>query len=308
MQRKEIFVIAGGGCAVHARMAELLGFECAYMSGGATSVMIHGIPDSGIITATEMIANAERMAGCVNIPLISDADQGFGNAINTYHTVQGFIKAGVAGIHIEDQSFPKRCGGVKGKEVIPIEEAVGKYRAAVDAKNELDPDFVIIARTDARGISGGSVDEVIKRLKAYKEIGVDVLYAEGLNSREEVKAVRAAIEGPFMGTLGYINPQPTLREMEELGFSAAFFATLFTYPSLYASWEYASEFQAKGKDVVPHYKKAPSEYPMPHVFDLVDFKKVAEWEEKYLPAEYLEKYEGSIGHYDPRTGNGSKKE
>ena len=181
--RGQIFVIAGGGCALHARIAEQAGFECAYMSGAMTSATILGIPDAGLITATEMVENAGRMAAAISIPLISDSDQGFGNAINVRRTVQSFIRAGVAGIHIEDQPFPKRCGFVKGKEVISLEEALGKYRAAVDARNELDPDFVIIARCDARGASGGSLEETIERLRAYKLVGVDVLYAEALTTR-----------------------------------------------------------------------------------------------------------------------------
>jgi 2-methylisocitrate lyase-like PEP mutase family enzyme len=311
--REEIFVAAGGCTALHARMAQLAGFECAYMSGGGVAAMIHGMPDAGLLTATEMVANAERMANCVSIPLISDADTGFGNAVNVRRTVQEFVRAGVAGIHMEDQVSPKRCGGVKGKEVIPIEEAVGKYRAAVDAKNEIDPDFVIISRTDARGAAGGSVEEVIKRLKAYKAAGVDVVYAEALQSREEVKAVRAAVDGPMVGTLGYIKPQPTLAEMQSLGYAAAMYATMMQFCALEAIWDYLNEFKAQGDQAVPHWKLGKtSKYPMPHPFDLVDFAKVAECEQKYLSADALKKYEGSIGNYDPRaakaTGSGDTSE
>ena len=304
--RDRIFVVAGGGCALHARIAEEAGYECAYMSGALTSAMVLGIPDAGLITLTEMVENAGRMANAVSIPLISDADQGFGNAINVRRTVQEFIRAGVAGIHIEDQPMPKRCGFVKGKEVIPLEEAVGKYRAAVDAKMELDPDFVIIARCDARGAAGGSLAECIERLKAYKAAGVDVLYAEALTSRQEIAAVRAEVEGPLMGTLGYLDPPPSLEELQELGFAAAFYPGLIAGPSIQAAWEYAHDFRQRGLQAELEYRQGPRRYPMPHVFDLVGFPKVAEWEAKYLPAETLRKYENSIGGYDPRAAARSR--
>ena len=299
--RNQVFVIAGGGCALHARVAEEAGYECAYMSGATTAATVLGIPDAGLITATEMVENAGRMANVISIPLISDADQGFGNAINVRRTVESFIRAGVAGIHIEDQPFPKRCGFVKGKEVISLEEAVGKYRAAVDVKRELDPDFVIIARCDARGAAGGSLEETIERLQAYKQVGVDVLYAEALTSREEVKAVRAAIEGPMMGTLGFLDPPPSLEELQQLGYAAAFYPGLIAQPGLRASWEYAHDFKARGVAAQIEWQERRWQYPMPHMFDIVGFPKVAEWEQEYLPAEWLSKYEESIGGYDPRA-------
>lgn len=301
--RSRIFTIAGGGCALHAIIAEKAGYECAYMSGATTAAMILGIPDAGLITMSEMVENAKRTANAVSIPLISDSDQGFGNAINVRRTVQEFIRAGVAGIHIEDQPMPKRCGFVKGKEVIPLEEAVGKYKAAVDAKRELDPDFVIIARCDARGAFGGSLEEVIRRLKAYKAAGVDVLYAEALTSREEVQAVRAEVDGPLMGTLGFLQPPPTLEELEHLGFAAAFYPGLIAFPGFQASWEFAHDFRIRGMHAQAEWDKRPWKYPMPHIFDLVGFPQVAEWERKYLPAETLQKYEASIGAYDPRVGS-----
>lgn len=300
-RRGKVFVIAGGGCALHAKIAEAAGYECAYMSGAITAATILGIPDAGLITLTEMVQNAGRMANCITIPLISDSDQGFGNAVNVRRTVQEFIRAGVAGIHIEDQPFPKRCGFVKGKEVISLEEAVGKYAAAVAAKNELDPDFVIIARCDARGTTGGSLEETIRRLQAYKKAGVDVLYAEALTNREEVKEVRAAIEGPMIGTLGFLDPPPSLEELQKLGYAGAFYPGLIAQAGMRASWEFAHDFLAQGVAAQVEWQNQPSKYPMPHIFDLVGFPQVAEWEEKYLPAEWLQKYEDSIGGYDPRA-------
>lgn len=295
------FTIAGGACAIHAKVAELAGCECAYMSGGLTSLMVFGLPDAGLVTMTEMVENADRMNSVISIPLISDADQGYGNAINVRRTVQSFIQAGVAGIHIEDQPMPKRCGFVGGKEIISLEEAEGKYRAAVDAKREMDKDFVIIARCEARTAVGGSLGEVIKRLKAYKRAGADVLYPEGLKSREELKAVRAEVQGPMIATLNAFDPPVKLGELKGLGLAAAFFSELMALPALETAWQAAHAFRAQGKKATIKYVPARLSPPMPHFFDLVDFPKIVEWEKKYLPPRTMGKYDGSVGLYDPRV-------
>jgi 2-methylisocitrate lyase-like PEP mutase family enzyme len=301
-RQDEPFVIAGGGCALHARIAEAAGFECAYMSGAMTAATVFGLPDAGLVTATEMVENAGRMASAIGIPLVSDADQGFGNAVNVRRTVHDFIRAGAAGIHIEDQPFPKRCGFVKGKEVISLEEAAGKYRAAVEARNELDPDFVIVARCDARGAAGGSLEETIERLKAYKRAGVDVLYAEALTSREELAAVRAAVDGPLMGTLMFLDPPPSLEEIKALGLAAAFHPGLVGGAGLRASWEYAHDVRARGVEAELDWRRRAWRYPMPNMFDIVGFPEVAAWEQRHLPKDQLARYEASIGGYDPRAG------
>src|SRR2546425_3931582 len=159
------------GCynALSARILGDVGFPAIYMTGYGTSLALLGMPDAGLATMTEMHLNARYIANAVAVPVIADADNGYGNAINVMRTVREYIGTGVAGIHIEDQAIPKRCGHVAGRRVIPIEEAVGKYRAADAGRRELDPDFVLIARTDARGASGGSLDEAIRRANARSE-------------------------------------------------------------------------------------------------------------------------------------------
>ena len=300
-QQEQIFVIAGGGCALHAKMVEACGFECAYMSGALTTAHILGLPDAGLITMTEMVQNAGRMANAISLPLISDSDQGFGNAVNVRRTVQSFIQAGVAGIHIEDQPFPKRCGFVKGKEIIPLEEAVGKYRAAVEAKREIDPDFVIIARCDARTAVGGGLEEALTRMKAFKRAGVDVVYFEAPQSLEEVKIVRQEIEGPLMATVVAIKPSPPLEELQQLGLSAAFYPALAAFAGMIASWDFLQDFQRRGVEAEQEFLQRTKDHPLGGLrfFDLVGFPEVREWEEKYLPQEQLSKYEQSLGLYDP---------
>src|SRR5262245_33708451 len=157
------------GCydAMSAKVLERAGFPAVYMTGYGTSLALLGMPDAGLATMTEMHLNARYVANAVRIPVIADADNGYGNAINVIRTVREYAQTGVAAIHLEDQVIPKRCGHVAGRRVISTEEAVGKIRAADRARREVDPDFVVIARTDARGAHQGSLDDAIRRANAY---------------------------------------------------------------------------------------------------------------------------------------------
>jgi 2-methylisocitrate lyase-like PEP mutase family enzyme len=304
LENGEFFVLPGGGCAIHAKIAEATGFKVAYMSGMNTCASIYGAPDFGVLTMDEMVQNAGRMANCVDIPLISDADQGFGNAINTRRTVQEFIKAGVAGIHIEDQTAPKRCGFVKGKMLVPIEEAVGKYEAAVDAKNELDPDFVIIARTDARTAVDGGVKEVIKRLKAYKQAGVDVLYMEGPLTLDECKEVRDAVDGPFFASTIEMRPLPSLQTHIDLGMCCCIIPSLIARAGYYESWDFAEDFMKRGMDAYTDILENRKDHPIFEfrLFDFVGGKDIRRMEEKYLSAEAAKRYTEALGGvYEPEA-------
>src|SRR5262245_27782528 len=160
--------IVAPGCynALTAKILDAVGFPALYMTGYGTSFSLLGMPDAGLATMTEMHLNARYVANAVKVPVIADADNGYGNAINVIRTVREYVQTGVAAIHLEDQVIPKRCGHVAGRRVVPIDEAVGKIRAADRARREVDPDFVLIARTDARGAHGGSLDEAIRRANA----------------------------------------------------------------------------------------------------------------------------------------------
>lgn len=301
IENNEFFVLPGGGCALHAKIAEAVGFKVAYMSGMNACATVFGVPDAGLLTLTEMVENAGRMANAVNIPLIADADQGFGNAINVRRTVQEYIRAGVAGIHIEDQVAPKRCGFVQGKQLVSIEEAAGKYRAAVDAKNELDPDFVIIARCDARTAANGGLDEVVRRLRACKEAGVDMLYMEGPLSVEEIRQVRAAVDGPFTATTIELRPIPSLQEHIDLGMSCVIVPSLVSRAGYYESWDFAKEFMDRGMDAYNDILEKRKNHPIFEfeLFKFLGFGQIRELEGKYLSAEAMAKYAASSGVYNP---------
>src|SRR5437870_13831174 len=183
--RTEPYLFTGGVYSpLDAQIAEKVGMKSIYLSGYSMA-LANGWPDMGFLTQTEVTRIGALVAGAVEIPVIADADDGYGNALSTIRTVQEYVRSGVAGIHIEDQVFPKRCGHIAGKTVVSLEEALGKYRAAVDTRDRLDPDFVIIARTDAQGAMGGSLEEAIRRARAYADAGVDLVWCELSNAARE---------------------------------------------------------------------------------------------------------------------------
>ena len=193
-QRPELFVLAGGINPIGAKMAEALGYDGFYMSGGNTSAHQLGWPDSGT-SMRDMVDNARKIVLTVQIPVFADADTGYGDAISTHYTVREYIQAGIAGAHIEDQTFPPKSG--PRRRCISIAEMVGKLRAAMDAKQALDPDFVIMARCDLGGVPGASFAEIIERCQAYKaEAQVDVICPNGLRTWEEIQEAIRLIPGP----------------------------------------------------------------------------------------------------------------
>lgn len=171
--------------ALSARLIERAGFDVVYMTGFGTSASLLGRPDVGLLGMSEMVGNVRRIVQAVDVPVIADADTGYGNAINVVRTVQEYEQAGVAGLHLEDQVLPKRCGHMSGKQVVPADEMVGKLRAAVAARR--DPDLVLIARTDARAVEG--LDATLARARAYRAAGADMLFVEALEGVDEIELV-----------------------------------------------------------------------------------------------------------------------
>src|SRR5437879_2912477 len=154
LKRSQLLVMAGGFSPLHARMSEVLGYEAFFMSGSQVAAYLYGYPDVGLLGLGEMVEAARRLAAGCNIPIFADADTGYGNAVNAYHTVKEFIRAGVAGVHIEDQEAPKKSGTLAGRRVISREEAIGKYKAAVGANIEIEPEFGSSPRTDSNDCLG----------------------------------------------------------------------------------------------------------------------------------------------------------
>lgn len=218
-------VAPGAYDCVMARAIERAGFGAVYMTGGGTAAS-HGYPDYGLLTMTEMAENAGRIATAVSLPVIADADTGYGNELNTIRTVREYERRGVAGMHIEDQGFPKKCGHLENKEIVPIEDYVAKIRAAVSAKR--DPDFVIIARTDSRAVLG--FEEAIRRGKAALDAGADMIFVEAPQSMEEVEAIPKLIPGPCMLNIVWRGKTPdvALADAERMGFRFAILPGVLT--------------------------------------------------------------------------------
>lgn len=208
--------------ALSARLVAEAGFPAVYMTGFGTAASFLGRPDVGLLTMTEMVDQARRLVGAVDVPVIADADTGYGNPLNVVRTVGAYEQAGVAALHLEDQVAPKRCGHLEGKQVVPVDDMVAKVRAAVAART--DPDLVLIARTDARAVEG--IGAAVERARRYYEAGADVLFVEAPQTEEEVEAVARHLAGVpllFNWAEGGRTPPLTLDALRDLGFRIVIF-------------------------------------------------------------------------------------
>lgn len=222
LERPGILVIPGVYDCLGAKLVEQIGFEVVATSGFGIAASTLGLPDFGFLTATEMLSSVGRIAQSVSIPLIADMDTGYGNALNVMRTVNDAVHSGIAGVILEDQEWPKKCGHFEGKRVIPIAEHVGKIQAAVQARGESG--LVIIARTDARAPLG--FEEAIARGRAYVEAGADMLFVEAPQSVEELKAIATAFpDVPLVANIveGGKTPHLSSAELQEIGFKIVFF-------------------------------------------------------------------------------------
>lgn len=223
----QILMAPGAHDVLTAKIIEQAGFNAVYMTGYGTSASLLGKPDVGLLTMTEMAQRAANMAEAVNIPVIADGDTGYGNAINVMRAVREYEKAGVACIQLEDQVLPKKCGHMLGREIVTKEEMVGKIKAACDARR--DPDFMIMARTDAR--TNYSIDEAIERGKAYEEAGADILFIESVENVEEMRRVTSSFNVPVLANMLEHGRTPLLstKELEKIGYDLVIFCVSSTY-------------------------------------------------------------------------------
>ena len=282
-ERPEIFVLAGGAHPMGAKMAELLGYEAFYLSGGHSSAQLLGWADSGT-SMRDMVDAARRVVMTVDIPVFSDMDTGYGDAVSVHRTVREYIQAGVAGAHLEDQVFPPRYG--PRRRCVSIEEMVGKLRAAMDAKAEMDPDFVVVARCDLGGVPGGSFEDIMERCLAYKrEANPNVICPIVDSWEENVEAIRR-IPGPVLPLFTH-GPQihPTLEELQQAGAAAAWYPGLTTMAGLQASWDFLSDFKERGTQAVDDFleEAARSRWGAVSNGSILGAQGVTETEDKYIP-------------------------
>ncbi len=302
--QRKLLVTPGLTTPLHAMIVERAGFEFAYMGGYDVSLTLLGLPDVGLITAGEMIENASHIARSIRIPLIADADTGYGNAINVIRTVKDYEAAGVAAIHIEDQISPKRCGHVAGKMLVSREEAAGKLKAALEARK--DKDFVIIGRTDAIAAAGGGIEEAIVRGKAFAKIGCDLVWAEFPSAElAQPKQFAEAMHHDFpqlplyfnySSNLKWAESPATFEDIAEIGYRVMHVSLAAMRATMQAVWDYAIDLRARGADAEIAFQQRLARHPMGAFHEFAGFPNIETLEAKYLPDELLQaRYDGVVG-------------
>lgn len=274
LQRKKILVAPGAFDAMSAKLIEAAGFEAVYMTGFGTAASLLGLPDIGLITMTEMVGNAKRISDAVDIPVIADADTGYGNHLNVIRTIREYEKAGVAAIHIEDQIFPKKCGHMEGSKLIPLEEMATKVRAAAACKR--DKDFVLIVRTDA--ISSEGFEGAIRRGNAYVEEGADVIFLEAPKTMDQLEKIPQLIKAPVLINMAPKTPNLGFKKFEEMGYAIIIYPSIALTASFLAIKERLSELKENG--IVRQW--AEMGVPFEEMIKFLGVKEYEQMEEKFL--------------------------
>lgn len=259
LREDELLMALGGWDALTASLAEAAGAEAVYLSGSCVSSSVHGGPDVGLTTMTEMVRRARQMAGAVDVPLVADADTGYGNAVNVRRTVAEYERAGVDAIQLEDQQFPKKCGHFEGKRLVTPGEFAAKVEAAVDGRTS--DDLLVVARTDAIAVEG--VEAAIRRATLYREAGADVSFVEAPTDREQMGRVTDAVPGPHLANMAAKGKTPplTAAELADIGYDLAI------YPS--------DSFKAALRTIRDVYETLVEERSQESVLD-----RMVEWEER----------------------------
>lgn len=268
-------VIPGVYDAIGAKIVEKVGFEAMFQTGYGTSATLFGMPDYGFIGSTETVDNARRICRAVSIPVIVDADTGYGNALSVWKLVQELENAGASGIFLEDQRWPKRCGHMQGKEVISIDEYSEKLQAALDARN--DKNFIIVARTDARATEG--LDNAIERGLHYKKIGADVIFVEAPKTIQEMKKIGNDIHAPLVANMieGGTTPLSSATKLFEMGFKIILYPLSVLFSNTYATLQILRELKRSGNTRKLNKKLVNFD----QFNDLVELKKYRKLEKQY---------------------------
>jgi 2-methylisocitrate lyase-like PEP mutase family enzyme len=299
LARKKMTVMPGGFSPLYAMLAEEAGFECFFLPGSQLSAFLYGVPDNGIFGLRDLVDHARHMAARASIPIFIDADTGFGNAVNVHFTVQECVRAGIAGLQIEDQEAPKKSSTNAGRRCIPQDEAVGKIRAAVAARNEIDPSFVICARVDSLGAEGGGFDDALARSIAYiKEGGADFIWLNSVESRDQLRQACAEIPAPVLTIWGGNEAPPSLAEYEALGLRIALYPVVAATSGLQGAWEMLNDLRERGSKALADWNARAAKNPWgrPKTGKLLGADQIREIERLYLPAALQRDYDATWGH------------
>lgn len=293
-----VTLMPGGFSPLYARMAEEVGFSSFFLAGSQLSAFLYGVPDTGIIGLRDVVDHARHVAMRTGIPILVDGDTGFGNAVNVHFTVGEIVQSGAAGIQIEDQEAPKKSGTSAGRRCIPIAEAIGKYRAAIAARNALDPSFVVCARCDANGAEGEGFDRAVERCVAYlTDGGADLVWLNACESAEQIRRACAVIPGPVLVAWGGKGPEPSLTEYANLGARIVIQPTIVSRVGIQAGWEFLHELKARGVAAVDDWRtRTSASLSGPaNLRGLVDHGRIAELEREFLPPDVQRDYAGTWG-------------
>lgn len=260
---------------VSLRLADSFGFDALYMTGYGTVASHTGLPDAGLATYSDMVGRVAAMAGMARTPLIADADTGYGGLLNMRHTMRGYEAAGAAAIQLEDQEFPKKCGHTPGRRVIPMEDMVRKIRVAVDART--DPNFLIIARTDARTSLG--LDEALRRAEAYAKAGADILFVESPESEEEMRRIGRSFDLPLLANMVERGRTPVLtrEDLASMGYKLAIFPVTALLAAVQAMTQVYGQFKAQGSSA----GGSTALYDFGELTQLMGFEDVWAFEKRY---------------------------
>ena len=289
IEAPDILVLPGVFDGFSTRLVEKMGYTAAFITGSGVSESRLGQPDVGVMGLEENVAAARAIAACSDLLLLADGDTGYGNALNAYHTVRAFERAGVAGLMLEDQVWPKRCGHLKGKEVIPAEEMVQKIRAAAEAR--ADPDFVIKSRTDVLATHG--VAEAIRRLNLYAEAGADLLFADAAISADDIGTIAKNVSKPLSVNMGFgirqrsTTPLLSAKQLQDLGVAVVIYPRLLTACALQGmrnGLELLKQSLASGKVV----DRPDALVSFEELHDIMGMHEIEELEQRFLTPEQLE--------------------
>jgi len=275
LARPKVLMAPGAADALTARLIAKHGFEAIYMTGAGTTAVRLGMPDVGLLTMSEMVDNAQRIAYASQLPLIADADTGYGGPVNVQRTVRDYERAGAAAIHIEDQQWPKRCGHLAGKSLIPVEEMQAKIRAGLDAR--IDQDFVLIARSDALAVEG--FERAMERCHRYEEAGADMIFLEAPSKMEHLAAIPKAFRKPVLYNMASSGKTPFLgaEEIQKLGYKVVIYPNFALLSAITAISHTLSELKRTG--TMSEVSKNIASFQ--DFFNLVGMKEVQEAEAKY---------------------------
>jgi 2-methylisocitrate lyase-like PEP mutase family enzyme len=285
-------MMPGGFSPMYARMAESIGFQTFFVAGSQMASFLLGVPDNGVIGLRDVVDHGRHVASSVGIPVLLDADTGFGNAVNVAYSTKEIVRSGVAGLQLEDMETPRRLGA-KGLSVISLPEATAKVLSAVRARDEIDPEFVVVARCDALSDANSSLDDVVARCVAYAEHGrADMIWLNAVQTRAQLQAVCKASPVPVLcNWMSMSEPPPSLQEYEDLGCRIALFPVVASLAGLQGAWEVLNDLQARGSVALTDWAAASKA----HAHGAIDFRRLNGMHEAAALGDELAAFEHAVG-------------